>query len=146
MVEYSKGRFGPYGLKSEDFSRGGRVFQKTAFLRHFLKFNLDFKKKFYRYDLKIYRGVEEFLGEHFPIYRMLTGLFNMSAEGGLLSWGVQKPTKNSISQWLNARWVASIVPSRTNIYFLFVVYAHDAILYYFIKNKNLTRKNESSNL
>ena len=77
-------RFSKYGVKCVYFSRGGggSIFQKTAFLRHFLKFNLDFKKKFCRYDQKIYRGVEEFLGEHFPIYRILIDLFNMSAEGG----------------------------------------------------------------
>ena len=86
-------------LKIRGFQQGGgRVFQKTAFLRHFLKFNLDFKKKFSRYDQKIYRGVEEFLGEHFPIYRMLVDLFNMSAEGGLLSWGLKNVIKNTYFQ------------------------------------------------
>ena len=55
-----------------------------------MKFNLDFKKKFCRYDLNIYRGVEEFLGEDFPIYRMLIDLFNMSAEGESFELGVSK--------------------------------------------------------
>ena len=73
------------------FQQGGSIFQKTAFLRHFLKFNLDFKKKFCRYDQKIYRGVEEFLGEHFPIYRMLVKLSNMSTEAeGPFELGVEK--------------------------------------------------------
>ena len=84
-------------LKIRGFQQGGgRVFQKTAFLRHFLKFNLDFKKKFCRYDQKIYRGVEEFLGEHFPIYRMLVDLFNMSAEGGSFELGGRKMSSKTL--------------------------------------------------
>ena len=84
-------RFGPYGLKCVFQSRGGKNFRKTAFLRYFLKFNFDFKKKFWRYDHIIYRGVEEYLGEHFLIYRMLVDLFNMSARGGVkFFWGPEK--------------------------------------------------------
>ena len=73
------------------FSRGGVNLAKTAFLKDFLKFNFDFTKKFFRYDQIIYRGVEEYLGEHFLIYRMLSDLFNMSAQkGGESSWGSRK--------------------------------------------------------
>ena len=72
-----------------------------------MKFNVDFKKKFYRYDLKIYRGVEEFLGEHFPIYRMLTDLFNMSAEGGGVFWvgGSKNQQKIAfLNGWMGDEW------------------------------------------
>ena len=64
------------------FSRGGVNSSKTAFLKHFLKFNLDFQKKFCRYDHKILRGVEEYLGDHFFFYRIFINLTNMSAAGG----------------------------------------------------------------
>ena len=69
-------------LKMCVFQQGGADIAKTAFFRHFLKFNFDFQKKFCRYDHKIFRGVEEYLGDHFPIYRMFIDLTSMSAVGG----------------------------------------------------------------
>ena len=78
------------------FSRGGVNFAKTAFLKDFLKFNFDFTKKFFRYDQIIYRGVEEYLGEHFLIYRMFIDLFNMSARGGVKFFWVQKNDQKQV--------------------------------------------------
>ena len=77
-------------LKMSVFQQGGTNFQKTAFFRHFLKFNFDFLKKFCRYDHKIFRGVEEYLGDHFLFYRLFIYLTSMSAAGGgKSSWGVK---------------------------------------------------------